>query len=79
MLKDRLNRGVLEYLEGLYRNLQFLVKKKKLGEYKLINLAIYLNTIIRQNTNLLLLVNKFANKFASYYIASLVNLYSSYN
>jgi hypothetical protein len=39
----------------------------------------HLNIIIRQDANLLLLVNKFADEFASYYIASLVNLYSSYN
>ena len=79
MLKDRLNRGVLEYLEGLYRNLWFLVKKKKPGEYRLINSAIHLNAVIRQDANLLLLVNEFANEFAGYYITSLINLYSSYN
>jgi hypothetical protein len=39
----------------------------------------YLNIIIRQDTNLLLLVNKFIDEFIGYYIASLVNLYSSYN
>ncbi len=32
MLKDRLDRGVLEYSEGPYRNAWFLVKKKKPGE-----------------------------------------------
>ena len=39
----------------------------------------HLNVIIRQNTNLLLLVNEFVNKFIGYYIISLVNLYSGYN
>jgi hypothetical protein len=39
----------------------------------------YLNVIIRQDANLLLLVNEFANKFVGCYIASLVNLYSGYN
>jgi hypothetical protein len=39
----------------------------------------YLNVIIRRDTNLLLLVNEFINKFIGYYIASLINLYSSYN
>ena len=29
ILKDQLDRGVLEYLEGPYRNAWFLVKKKK--------------------------------------------------
>jgi len=33
MFKERLDREVLEYLDGLYRNTWFLVKKKKPGEY----------------------------------------------
>jgi hypothetical protein len=79
MLKEQLNRGVLEYSKRLYRNLWFLVKKKKLGEYRLINLAMYLNIVTKQDANLLLLVNKFAEEFVGYYVISLVNLYSSYN
>jgi hypothetical protein len=56
-----------------------LVKKKKPGEYRLINLAIHLNVIIRRDANLPPSINKFADEFAGYYITSLVNLYSSYN
>jgi hypothetical protein len=70
---------VLEYSKGPYRNLWFLVKKKKPREYKLINLAIYLNIIIRRDTNLPPFINKFVNEFIGYYIISLVDLYSSYN
>jgi hypothetical protein len=47
MLKERLDKGVLEYSKGLYKNLWFLIKKKKLREYKLINLAMHLNVITR--------------------------------
>jgi hypothetical protein len=79
MLKKQLNRGVLEYSKRLYRNPWFLVKKKKPREYRLINLAMYLNIVIRQDTNLLLLVNEFMDEFAGCYIISLVNLYSGYN
>jgi hypothetical protein len=79
MLKERLNRGVLEYSKGLYRNLWFLVKKKKLGEYRLINLAIYLNIVIRRDANLLLSIDEFIDEFTGCYIASLVDLYSNYN
>jgi hypothetical protein len=79
MLKERLNRGVLEYFKGLYRNPWFLVKKKKLGEYRLINLAIYLNIITRWDANLPPSIDEFADKFTGYYIISLVNLYSGYN
>jgi uncharacterized membrane protein YgaE (UPF0421/DUF939 family) len=39
----------------------------------------HLNVITRQDANLLLLVNEFVNKFIGCYIASLVNLYFSYN
>ena len=79
MLKNRLNKEVLEYLEELYRNPWFLVKKKKPREYRLINSAIYLNIVIRRDVNLLLLVNEFINEFIGYYITSLVDLYSGYN
>jgi hypothetical protein len=79
MLKEQLNRGVLEYSKGLYRNPWFLVKKKKPGEYRLINLAIYLNIVIRQDINLPPFIDKFIDEFISCYIASLVNLYSGYN
>jgi hypothetical protein len=79
MLKERLDRGVLEYSKGLYRNPWFLVKKKKPGEYRLINLAMYLNIVTRRNANLPPSIDEFADKFAGYYIISLVNLYSGYN
>ena len=79
MLKERLNKGVLEYSKGLYKNPWFLVKKKKPGEYRLINLAIYLNVVIRRDTNLPLSINEFIDEFIGCYIISLVDLYSDYN
>jgi hypothetical protein len=79
MLKEQLDRGVLKYFKRLYKNLWFLVKKKKLREYRLINLAIYLNIIIRWDINLLLSVNEFTDEFTGYYIISLVDLYFNYN
>jgi hypothetical protein len=79
ILKERLDRGVLEYFKGPYKNPWFLVKKKKPGEYRLINLAIYLNTVIRRDTNLPSSVNEFADEFTGCYIVSLVDLYSDYN
>jgi hypothetical protein len=79
ILKERLNKGVLEYSKGLYKNLWFLVKKKKPGEYRLINLAMHLNAVIRRDANLLLFINKFIDEFTGCYIISLVDLYSGYN
>ena len=79
MLKEQLDRGVLEYSKGLYRNPWFLVKKKKPGEYKLINSAMYLNIVTRRDANLPPSIDEFADEFIGYYIISLVNLYSGYN
>jgi hypothetical protein len=79
MLKERLDKGVLEYSEGPYKNLWFLVKKKKPGEYRLINSATYLNTVTRRDTNLPPSIDEFADEFTGYYIISLVDLYSGYN
>jgi hypothetical protein len=42
------------------------------------NLIIYLNVIIKQDINLLLLINEFINEFINYYIISLINLYFNY-
>jgi hypothetical protein len=79
MLKERLNRGVLEYSEGPYKNPWFLVKKKKPGDYRLINSATYLNIVTRQDTNLPLFVDEFTEEFTGCHVASLVDLYSGYN
>jgi hypothetical protein len=79
MLKEWLNRGVLEYSEGPYRNLWFLVKKKKPGDYRLINLATHLNIVTRRDTNLPPSVDEFIKEFVGCYITSLVDLYFGYN
>jgi hypothetical protein len=79
MLKKRLNKGILEYSKELYRNLWFLVKKKKPREYRLINSTMYLNIVIRRDINLLPFIDEFIDKFIGCYIASLINLYSGYN
>ncbi len=79
MLKERLDRGVLEYSDGLYRNLWFLVKKKKLGEYRLINSVTHMNAVTRRDVNLPPLVDEFADEFARCHITSLVDLYSRYD
>ena len=79
MLKERLDRGVLEYSDGPYRNPWFLVKKKKPGEYRLINSVTHMNVVTRRDTNLPPLVDEFVDEFTRCYIISLVDLYSRYN
>jgi hypothetical protein len=79
ILKERLDKGVLEYSEGLYKNPWFLVKKKTLRDYRLINSATYLNPVTRRDVNLLPSVDEFIKEFTGYYIISLVDLYSGYD
>ena len=79
ILKERLDKRVLKYFKRLYKNLQFLIKKKTLKDYKLINSIIYLNIIIRRDVNLLPSIDEFIKEFIDYYIISLIDLYSGYN
>ena len=79
ILKERLDKRVLEYSKGPYKNLWFLVKKKTSRDYRLINSAMHLNIITRRDVNLLLSINEFIKEFADYYIISLIDLYSGYN
>ena len=79
MLKERLDKGILKYSEGLYKNLWFLVKKKTSRDYRLINSAMHLNIITRRDVNLLPSIDEFIKEFAGYYIISLIDLYSGYD
>ena len=79
MLKERLDKRILEYSERLYKNPWFLVKKKTPGDYRLINSATHLNIITRRDVNLLPSIDEFAKEFAGYYIISLIDLYSGYD
>ena len=79
MLKKRLDKGVLEYFKRPYKNPWFLVKKKTLKDYRLINSATHLNIVTRRDVNLLSSVDEFIKEFTDYYIISLVDLYSGYD
>lgn len=52
---------------------------KKLGKYRLVNTAIYINKVTIRDTNILLNTDEFVEEFSRIAIASLVNLFSSYN
>ena len=79
MLKDRLKKRVLEKYKGAYQNPQFLVAKKEVGEYQLINIVIKINEVILRDTNLPPLVDKFLEEFVGYVAALLINFFSRYN
>jgi RNase H-like domain found in reverse transcriptase/Integrase zinc binding domain/Reverse transcriptase (RNA-dependent DNA polymerase) len=79
MLRDRIERGVLEYCDGPYRNPWFLVAKKVKGEFRLINAAMDMNKVTVRDANLPPSVDEFSEEFAGCSIASLVDLFSGYD
>jgi len=79
ILKDRLERGVLEKYEGAYRNPWFLVAKKEVGEYRLINAAMKMNEVTLRDANLPPSVDEFSKEFADCMTASLVDFFSGYD
>jgi hypothetical protein len=78
ILKDRIDRGILEFCYRLYRNLWFIVKKKD-GKYRLINYAAELNRHIIRDANMLLNVDIFLEKFVGYVVAFLIDFFSGYD
>ena len=79
MLRDRIQRGVLEKCYSLYQNPWFLVKKKVKKTYRLINAAIKMNLVTLWDVNLLLTVDKFSEEFAGCFCASLIDFFSGYD
>src|ERR1700733_10322286 len=79
MLRDRIQRGVLEKCYGLYRNPWFLVKKKVKSTYRLINATIKINLVTLRDVNLLLTVDEFSKEFARCYCASLIDFFLGYD
>jgi hypothetical protein len=68
MLRERLDRGILEYCNGPYRNPWFLVEKKGESEaaraYRLINAAMNINRVTIKDVNLPPSPDEFAEEFA---------------
>jgi hypothetical protein len=78
MLKDRIDREILEPYYGPYRNLWFIVKKKD-GKYRLVNHAAEFNRYIIRDANLSLNVDIFFKKFVGYVVASFINFFFGYD
>jgi RNase H-like domain found in reverse transcriptase/Reverse transcriptase (RNA-dependent DNA polymerase) len=78
MLRDRLKRGTLERCHGPYRNPWFLVKKKD-GNYRLINAAMWLNKVTIRDATLPPTADEFAERFAGMKILTLADLHSGYD
>jgi hypothetical protein len=78
MLKNRINRGILESYYGPYRNSWFIIKKKD-EKYRLINYAAELNRYIIRDANMPPNVNIFLEKFAGCVMAFLIDFFSDYD
>ena len=70
---------MLEKCKGAYQNPWFLVAKKEVREYQLINIVIKINKVMLRDANLPPLVDKFLEEFVGYMAALLVDFFSKYN
>lgn len=78
MVRERLDRGVIEPAQCSYRNPWFLVKKQN-GKYRMINNAIYINQYTVRDANLPPSVEQFAEEFAGMSLVTLADLFSGYD
>jgi hypothetical protein len=78
MLKDRIDRGILEPYYGLYRNPWFIVKKKD-GKYRLVNYAAELNRYIIRNANMPLNIDTFLEEFVKCAVTFFIDFFSGYD
>src|SRR6266536_6541219 len=79
MLKNRVEKDIFKPSYGPYRNPWFLVKKKKKGKYRLINITIKINRVIIRDINLPPFINEFFEEFTGYIIVFLIDFFSSYD
>ena len=78
MLRERLQKGLIELSYTLYRNPYFLVKKKK-NKYRLINNVMEINRVIIKDGNLPLVINEFSEEFDNYVIILFIDFFSGYD
>jgi hypothetical protein len=79
MLRDRLDKGVLERCFGPYRNPWFLVSKKTPGQYRLVNACMEMNRYTIRDANLPPSVDEFSEEFAGCQVSSLIDWFSGYD
>src|SRR6266498_725314 len=79
MLREYLQKGLIESSYTLYKNPYFLIKKKEENKYRLINNAIKINRVIIRDGNLPPAINKFSKEFGNYTIILLIDFFSDYD
>ena len=78
MLQERLQKGVLEYCDGPYRNPWFLVRKKN-GKYRMVNVAMCINKVTVRDANMPPDADEFVEEFSGMVMSSAVDLFSGYD
>ena len=79
MIQDRLRKELLEECNGAYRNSWFLVKKKEVRKYRLINSCTRLNAVTIKDGNLPPTGDSFSEEFAGMQCGSYIDLFSGYD
>ena len=79
MLRERLKNGVLEPCSGPYRNPWFLVKKKEVGTYRLVNAVMKMNAVTVRDAYIPPSAEEFAAGFAGMKVGSVMDFYSGYD
>src|SRR5437773_1016589 len=77
--KEKLANGTLEFSQGPYRSRYFLVPKKNLGEYRMINDVQPLNKVTIRDAGMPPSVDEFSEEFAGYPVLTSVDYYSGYD
>ncbi|KAF8848362.1 hypothetical protein BDZ45DRAFT_606015, partial [Acephala macrosclerotiorum] len=57
----------------------FLIAKKTIRIYRLINTTMKINSIILRDVNILFFVDKFSKKFVEYFCVFLIDFFSKYD
>jgi hypothetical protein len=78
ILKNRINRKILEPCHKPYRNLWFIIKKKN-RKYRFVNYTAELNKYIIRDANMFPNINTFLKEFVGYVIASFIDFFSGYD
>ena len=79
MLRECLQKGLIELFYALYRNPYFLVKKKEENKYRLINNAVEINWVIIRDGNFPSAVDEFSEEFGNCVITSFIDFFSGYD
>ena len=79
MIKEKVKIDILELCHDSYRNLWFLIKKKQVEKYRLINVALKMNKVIIRDANLFSSIDEFLKDFVECVISLLLNFFSRYD